>query len=231
MGNQFSRGAFTLRRPRHRLAERNVHLGHAGVAPESCSECVASRRWTREASAPGARRTTSPIRGGCVPIDARSRHPLAYVPPWLDKGGDADQRRPARTTTPALPVRTCRAIRCSCASASGDFYQDSPIRFAPNIQTSRNGELGDRLIDDDKKNFAPRRRLGVDAEPELVGALRRRCLLHAGHRQPALRHGPQRGGPPPGHGRPAARQSELGRPVPPDRAATPATCSRRSYAW
>ena len=38
----------------------------------------------------------------------------------------------------------------------GDFYEDSPIRFAPNIQTSRDGQLGGRLVNDDKLNFAPR---------------------------------------------------------------------------
>ena len=30
------------------------------------------------------------------------------------------------------------------------------LRFAPNIQVARDGRLGDRLISDDKKNFAPR---------------------------------------------------------------------------
>ena len=39
---------------------------------------------------------------------------------------------------------------------SGDVYQDTVLRFAPNIQVARDGRLGDRLIFDDKKNFAPR---------------------------------------------------------------------------
>ena len=39
---------------------------------------------------------------------------------------------------------------------SGDFYENSPIRFNPNIQTTRDGRMGDRLIDDDKTNIAPR---------------------------------------------------------------------------
>ena len=39
----------------------------------------------------------------------------------------------------------------------GDFYEDFGIRFSPNIKTARDPELlGDRLIDDDKLNFAPR---------------------------------------------------------------------------
>ena len=39
---------------------------------------------------------------------------------------------------------------------SGDVYEDTVLRFAPNIQVARDGRLGDRLIFDDKKNFAPR---------------------------------------------------------------------------
>ena len=39
---------------------------------------------------------------------------------------------------------------------SGDVYEDTVLRFAPNIQVARDGRLGDRLIFDDKTNFAPR---------------------------------------------------------------------------
>ena len=39
---------------------------------------------------------------------------------------------------------------------SGDVYENTVLRFAPNIQVARDGRLGDRLVFDDKKNFAPR---------------------------------------------------------------------------
>ena len=39
---------------------------------------------------------------------------------------------------------------------SGDVYENTALRFAPNIQVARDGRLGDRLIFDDKLNFAPR---------------------------------------------------------------------------
>jgi hypothetical protein len=39
---------------------------------------------------------------------------------------------------------------------SGDVYEGTVLRFAPNIQVARDGRLGDRLIGDDKKNVAPR---------------------------------------------------------------------------
>ena len=39
----------------------------------------------------------------------------------------------------------------------GDFYEGFGIRFGPNIKTARDPELmGERLVDDDKLNFAPR---------------------------------------------------------------------------
>jgi hypothetical protein len=39
---------------------------------------------------------------------------------------------------------------------SGDVYEGTVLRFAPNIQVARDGRLGDSLIFDDRKNFAPR---------------------------------------------------------------------------
>ena len=76
---------------------------------------------------------------------------------------------------------------------SGDVYEDTVLRFAPNIQVARDGRLGDRLVFDDKKNFAPR--LGwAWTRREVVGPRRHRHLLHAGHRQPAVRHGAQLSG-------------------------------------
>ena len=86
-----------------------------------------------------------------------------YVPPWLDKGGTL--------INAYLPYQRHRAAGGDLSRhpvlvriGEGDFYEDSPIRFAPNIKVSRDGELGERLVDDDKKNFAPRRRLGLDPE-------------------------------------------------------------------
>jgi hypothetical protein len=79
-----------------------------------------------------------------------------YVPPWLDKSWHVDQRLPAGARHRGCRWRICRVIRCLVRIGEGDFYEDSPIRFAPNIQVARDGRLGKRLIDDDKKNVAPR---------------------------------------------------------------------------
>ena len=59
--------------------------------------------------------------------------------------------------------------------------------------------------------FRAARRVGVDAERSVVDSRRRRHVLHAGHRQSALRHGPQRGRASSGHLRPAVAGSELER--------------------
>jgi hypothetical protein len=78
-----------------------------------------------------------------------------YVPPWLDKAGTLiNAFLPFRDT--GLPVTDLSRHPVLVRIGEGDFYEDSPIRFAPNIQTARDGRLGGRLVDDDKKNFAPR---------------------------------------------------------------------------
>jgi hypothetical protein len=78
-----------------------------------------------------------------------------YTPPWLDKNGtlmNADI--PCHDTTPNVQNRACHPTLVRIGS--GDVYEDTVLRFAPNIQVARDGRLGDRLIFDDKKNFAPR---------------------------------------------------------------------------
>jgi len=45
----------------------------------------------------------------------------------------------------------------------GDFYEGSSIRFEPAVKVARDGRLGNRLVADDKTNFAPR--LGIAWNP------------------------------------------------------------------
>ncbi len=78
-----------------------------------------------------------------------------YTPPWLDKNGtlmNADI--PCHDTTPNVQNRACHPTLVRIGS--GDVYEGTPLRFAPNIQVARDGRLGDRLVFDDKKNLAPR---------------------------------------------------------------------------
>jgi hypothetical protein len=39
---------------------------------------------------------------------------------------------------------------------SGDFYEDLALRFNPAIKVARDGRLGERLIQFDRNDFAPR---------------------------------------------------------------------------
>jgi hypothetical protein len=78
-----------------------------------------------------------------------------YTPPWLDKNGTlmtADI--PFHDTTPNVLdlSRHPTLVRIG----SGDVYEDTVLRFAPNIKVARDGRLGGRLIEDDKTNLAPR---------------------------------------------------------------------------
>ena len=78
-----------------------------------------------------------------------------YIPPWLDKGGTLiNAFLPYHDT--GMPVTDLSRHPVLVRIGEGDFYEDSPIRFAPNIQTTRDGRMGERLVNDDKKNFAPR---------------------------------------------------------------------------
>jgi len=78
-----------------------------------------------------------------------------YTPPWLDKNGTLmNASIPFHDTTPNVQDLSRHPVLVRIGS--GDVYEGSVLRFAPNIQVARDGRLGDRLISDDKKNLAPR---------------------------------------------------------------------------
>ena len=68
----------------------------------------------------------------------------------------ADQRPHAVLRPGAARGRHVAASNAWCASAKGSSTRILNIRFNPTIQTARDGRLGNRLVDDDKLNFAPR---------------------------------------------------------------------------
>jgi hypothetical protein len=78
-----------------------------------------------------------------------------YTPPWFDANGTLmNASIPCRDTTPNVQNLACHPTLVRIGS--GDVYEGTVLRFAPNIQVARDGRLGDRLIYDDKTNFAPR---------------------------------------------------------------------------
>ena len=157
VGNQFSRGSFAFdgratwvrgcdagrARPRTfllgymRSSESAVAL--ASTAFRSASQaCYFSDTWRVSDD---------------MTLDLGIRY--EYVPPWLDNGGTLiNASLPYRDT--GMPVADLSRHPVLVRIGEGDFYEDSPIRFAPNIQVTRDGRLGGRLVDDDKLNFAPR---------------------------------------------------------------------------
>jgi hypothetical protein len=78
-----------------------------------------------------------------------------YTPPWFDANGTLmNASIPFHDTTPNVQDLSRHPVMVRIGS--GDVYEGTVLRFAPNIQVARDGRLGDRLIYDDKKNFAPR---------------------------------------------------------------------------
>jgi hypothetical protein len=78
-----------------------------------------------------------------------------YTPPWFDANGTLmNASIPFHDTTPQVQDLSHHPVLVRIGS--GDVYEGTVLRFAPNIQVARDGRLGDRLIFDDKKNFAPR---------------------------------------------------------------------------
>ncbi len=79
-----------------------------------------------------------------------------YTPPWLDKAGTLiNAYLPFHDV--GMPVADRSRHPTLVRIGEGDFYENFGIRFGPQIKTARDPELmGDRLVNDDKLNFAPR---------------------------------------------------------------------------
>jgi hypothetical protein len=78
-----------------------------------------------------------------------------YVPPFEDKAGTLINAH-IPFDEQGLPVADKSRHPTLVRIGEGEFYENFNIRFNPAIQTARDGRLGNRLIDDDKLNFAPR---------------------------------------------------------------------------
>ena len=78
-----------------------------------------------------------------------------YVPPFEDQFGTLINAH-IPFFDQGLPVADRSRHPTLVRIGEGDFYDDLNIRFNPAIQTARDGRLGNRLVDDDKLNLAPR---------------------------------------------------------------------------
>lgn len=85
-----------------------------------------------------------------------------YTPPWFDKSGKlVNAFVPFVDNTPNVADRSRHPVLVR--TGTGDFYEGIPLRFNPLIQVARDGRLGERLVENDKNDFAPR--LGVAWSP------------------------------------------------------------------
>ena len=85
-----------------------------------------------------------------------------YTPPWLDKTGRlVNIYVPFFDATPNVADRSRHPV--FIRTGSGDFYEGLSLRFNPAIQVARDGRLGERLVANDRNDFAPR--LGIAYSP------------------------------------------------------------------
>lgn len=85
-----------------------------------------------------------------------------YTPPWFDKSGRlVNAYVPYLDAAPNVADKSRHPVLVRIGS--GDFYEGIALRFNPDIQTTRDGRLGERLVADDRNDFAPR--LGVAWSP------------------------------------------------------------------
>jgi hypothetical protein len=85
-----------------------------------------------------------------------------FTPSWFDKSGKlVNIHVPFIDYTPNVADRDRHPTLVRMGT--GDFYEGIPLRFDPQIKVARDGRLGEKLVADDKNDFAPR--LGIAWNP------------------------------------------------------------------
>lgn len=78
-----------------------------------------------------------------------------YTPPWFDKSNRlVNIYVPFVDQTPNVPDLSRHPVLVRMGT--GDFYEGLALRFNPAIQVARDGRLGERLVESDRNDFAPR---------------------------------------------------------------------------
>jgi hypothetical protein len=149
VGNQFARGNFQFQNIATGYAFADYLLGYAQQTEAAVALAVTKFRSLSQSYY----FTDTWKLSSNMTLDLGLRY--EYTPPWLDKNGtlmNADI--PFHDTTANVQDLSRHPVLVRIGS--GDVYENTVLRFAPNIQVARDGRLGDRLVFDDKKNFAPR---------------------------------------------------------------------------
>jgi len=149
VGNQFARGNFQFQPIATGYAFADFLLGYTQQDESAVALAVTKFRALSQAYYLA---DTWKVRDDMT-FDVGLRY--EYTPPWFDANGTLmNASIPCRDTTPNVQNLACHPVMVR--TGSGDVYENTVLRFAPNIQVARDGRLGDRLIFDDKLNFAPR---------------------------------------------------------------------------
>ena len=202
VGNQFSRGSFAFDGRATGSAIGDATAGAPAFADmllgymRSSESAVALARTEFRAISQAYYFTDTWRMRENMTLDLGIRY--EYIPPWLDEGGTLiNAFLPYRDTG----IAGGRPVPSSGAGADrrGRLLRGlaDPVRAEhPDRPRRPDGRApGQRR----QEELRAARRLGVDAECELVGSCRRGRLLHAGHGESAVRHGAQRRRPPAGH--------------------------------
>jgi hypothetical protein len=156
VGNQFARGSFAFEDQATGYGFADYMLGYTRRDEASVALAVTKFRATSQAYYID---DTWKVRSDLT-VNFGLRY--EYTPPWLDRNGTLmNAFVPFIDTTPN--VQDLNRHPTLVRIGNGDVYEDTPLRFDPAIKVARDGRLGDRLVDDDKMNFAPR--LGIAWSP------------------------------------------------------------------
>jgi hypothetical protein len=164
-GNQFARGQYGFQNQAAGYAPADYMLGYAHDTADAAALAIVQYRQTSQAYFIDDSWKVRPN----LTIDVGLRY--EYVPMWSDKGDSLVNvwipDNAASTQTPNAPAETHPYF---VRIGSGDFYANTLIRFDPKIRTARDGRMGDRLVQSDPRNFAPR--LGIAWSPTTKWTIR-----------------------------------------------------------
>ncbi len=157
VGNQFARGAFLFEpTATSNAGAANTGNGFADFLLGYCKRCEVSvslaeaqfRAFSQYYYIDDTWKVTQKL---TLNIGLR----YEYTPPWLDKTGRlVNIFVPFADNTPNVADRSRHPV--FVRMGSGDFYDGLTLRFNPLIQVARDGRLGERLVRDDRNDWAPR---------------------------------------------------------------------------
>ncbi len=156
LGNQFARGSFIIENQATGYGFADYMLGYTWRDEDAAALAITQFRATSMAYFVADTWKVRPT----LTVDVGLRY--EYTPPWADKG-DSLMNAYVPYIDHTANVTDMSHHPTLVRIGQGDIYANTRIRFNPAIQVARDGRMGDRLIADDKTNWAPR--LGIAWSP------------------------------------------------------------------